>query len=123
MIKTKSVYDPVQESDGYRILIMRKWPKGIDYEKHSVYKWFKELAPSKELLDKWNTKKIKWENNVKQYKREQANSAAAKLAADAIGVMSTERIITLLCKERENDPHCHRHILKEIIDKKYKFPD
>jgi uncharacterized protein YeaO (DUF488 family) len=62
-----------------------------------------ELAPSKELLDKWNTKKIKWENYVKQYKREQANSAAAKLAADAIGVMSTERIITLLCKEREND--------------------
>jgi uncharacterized protein YeaO (DUF488 family) len=39
------------------------------------------LAPSKELLDKWSTKKIKWENYVKQYKREQANSAAAKLAA------------------------------------------
>jgi uncharacterized protein YeaO (DUF488 family) len=44
MIKTKSVYDPVQESDGYRILIMRKWPRGIGYEKHSIYKWFKEIG-------------------------------------------------------------------------------
>ena len=35
MIKTKSVYDPVEESDGFRVLIMRKWPRGIGYRKNN----------------------------------------------------------------------------------------
>ena len=51
LIKTKSVYDPVDlESDGFRILIMRKWPRGIGYKKHSIHKWSKELGPSRQLL-------------------------------------------------------------------------
>jgi hypothetical protein len=24
--------------------------------------------------------------------------------------------ITLLCFEREDDPYCHRHLLKELVD-------
>ncbi|MGA7976131.1 MAG: hypothetical protein WB975_02755 [Nitrososphaeraceae archaeon] len=53
MIKTKSVYDPVDlESDGFRILIMRKWQRGIGYKKHSIHKWSKELGQSRQLLDK-----------------------------------------------------------------------
>jgi uncharacterized protein YeaO (DUF488 family) len=73
MIKTKSVYDPVDPGDGCRILIMRKWPRGIGYKKHAIYKWSKELGPSKGLLEKWNNKEITWRDYVKKYSAEQAS--------------------------------------------------
>ena len=80
MIKTKSVYDPVDlESDGFRILIMRKWPRGIGYKKHSIHKWSKELGPSRQLLDKWNRNEIAWGDYVTQYSAEQLWSVAAKI--------------------------------------------
>ena len=29
MIKTKRIYDPPTPDDGYRLLVMRRWPRGI----------------------------------------------------------------------------------------------
>ena len=40
---------------------------------------------------------------------------AAKKEMEFLAVQSVDKTVTLLCKERENDPHCHRHILKKII--------
>ena len=42
MIRTKSIYDPKEESDGIRILITRYWPRGI--KKEHFDKWYKELS-------------------------------------------------------------------------------
>jgi len=123
MIKTKSVYDPVEESDGFRILIMRKWPRGIGYRKNNkrgmIDFWSKELGPSIGLLDNWNRRKT-WTQYVKQYRAEQKSSAAAKKETEFLAAQSVDKTITLLCKESENDPHCHRHILKKIICQKAK---
>ena len=116
MIKTKSIYDPVDTGDGCRILIMRKWSRGIGYKKHAIYKWSKELGPSKELLEKWNKNEITWADYVKQYSAEQDSNATAKKEADFIAKLSIDKTVTLLCKEPENDPHCHRHILKKTIE-------
>lgn len=117
MIKTKSVYDPVDlESDGFRILIMRKWPRGIGYKKHSIHKWSKELGPSRELLDKWNRNEIACGDYVTQYSAEQMCSVVAKIETDSIEKMSIHQNISLLCKERENDPHCQRHVLTNIVN-------
>ena len=89
MIKTKSVYDPVDlESDGYRILIMRKWPRGIGYKKHSIHIWSKELGPSRQLLDKWNRNKIVWGDYVKQCSAEQISNVAVKIETEFIAKMS-----------------------------------
>ncbi|MEP6577027.1 MAG: DUF488 family protein [Nitrososphaerota archaeon] len=118
MIKTKCVYDPVDlESDRFRILIMRKWPRGIGYKKHSIHKWSKELGPSRQLLDKWNRNEIAWGDYVKQYSAEHICSVAAKIETESIAKMSIHKTVTLLCKERENDPHCHRQILKNIVNR------
>jgi uncharacterized protein YeaO (DUF488 family) len=75
MIKTKSVYDLVNlESDGFRVLVMRKWPRGIGYKKHAIHKWTKEVGPSMELLRRWNRSEITWEDCVKQYCADQQHS-------------------------------------------------
>jgi uncharacterized protein YeaO (DUF488 family) len=117
MIKTKSVYDPVDlESDGFRVLVMRKWPRGIGYQKHAIHKWIKEVGPSRELLRRWNSSEITWKDYVKQYCAQQTSSIAARIETDYIARTSIDKTVTLLCKERENDPHCHRHILSKTID-------
>ena len=48
-IRTKRAYEPAEESDGYRVLIDRLWPRGISKDKADIDQWAKELAPSTEL--------------------------------------------------------------------------
>ena len=51
-MKLKRVYLPAEETDGYRILVDRLWPRGISKEKAKIDLWLKEVAPSNELR-KW----------------------------------------------------------------------
>ena len=45
----KRVYEPYDETDGYRILVDRLWPRGISKDAARLSFWFKEVAPSNEL--------------------------------------------------------------------------
>jgi len=51
-MKIKRAYAPVEETDGYRILVDRLWPRGISKEKAQIDLWLKSVAPSNELR-KW----------------------------------------------------------------------
>lgn len=49
MIRLKRIYDPPEETDGFRILVDRLWPRGVKKEKAAIDCWARELAPSDEL--------------------------------------------------------------------------
>lgn len=51
-IACKRVYDPTADSDGYRVLVDRTWPRGVKKEDLAPDAWRKDLAPSSELR-KW----------------------------------------------------------------------
>ena len=55
-IQTKRIYDPPEESDGHRLLVMRLWPRGI--RKERVDQWDKGLAPTRELLTDFRSHEI-----------------------------------------------------------------
>jgi uncharacterized protein YeaO (DUF488 family) len=48
-IVIKRVYEPAADSDGYRVLIDRLWPRGLKKEAVPFNIWAKELAPSNDL--------------------------------------------------------------------------
>jgi len=48
-VRIKRAYEPAVESDGYRELIDRLWPRGVSREQAKLDEWLKELAPSQEL--------------------------------------------------------------------------
>ena len=48
----KRIYEPADETDGFRILVDRIWPRGITKENAKLTSWMKEIAPSSELR-KW----------------------------------------------------------------------
>ena len=114
MVNTKSVYDPVETTDGKRFLVSRYWPRWLSKDKLKLTGWIRELAPSKELLQDWKSKNITWQEYELRYFKEMENKQEfikelANLAASGT--------ITLLCFEKENNPHCHRHLLKQLIER------
>jgi uncharacterized protein YeaO (DUF488 family) len=48
-VRLKRVYDPVEPTDGHRVLIDRLWPRGVSRDRAKLDAWERELAPSKEL--------------------------------------------------------------------------
>jgi len=112
MVKTKSVYDAVENGDGDRILITRYWPRGMSRDRMSA-RWLQDLAPSRELLSDWKTNRINWDEYADRFhaEMEEHEDLIAELATK-----SQAGTITLLCFEREGDPHCHRHLLARLID-------
>ncbi len=110
MIKTKCIFAPTSDEDGERILISRGYPYHSDAH---LDIWFVSLGPSKDLLDAWKADSITWEEYTDRYHEEMKSRTGliAKLAE-----RSKKGTITLLCFEKEDNPHCHRHLLKRLIE-------
>jgi uncharacterized protein YeaO (DUF488 family) len=115
MVKTKCIRDPVEESDGERILVMRYWPHGYSKKSLSLTERLLELAPSAQLLNDWKEKRISWEEYEIRYLEEMSGQRQREKIRE-LGERAKHGTITLLCFEPEGDPHCHRHLLKGLIE-------
>ena len=70
MIKTKRWNDPVERSDGHRILVCRFRPRALPKAKETWNEWDKKLGPSRELLAEFQGKHgdpIKFTEFAKKY--------------------------------------------------------
>ena len=118
MIKTKSVYhDPKEPEDGYRLLVMRYWPRGV--KRAHVDRWLKELGPSSSLLGAYREGKIDWPTFAACYRSEVSGTERGPLLMEEVGGLEEMHgTVTLLCHEDLAKPnsHCHRQILKELLD-------
>jgi uncharacterized protein YeaO (DUF488 family) len=110
VIKTKRIYEPPDTSDGHRLLIMRRWPRGI--KKTAVDSWEPDLGPSLPLLTDYRQGRIDWPALAQRYRQEMAGrpEALAKAAA-----MVKAGDVTLLCSCLD-ETQCHRTLLKEILE-------
>jgi uncharacterized protein YeaO (DUF488 family) len=113
MVKTKCIKNDPEASDGKRILVMRIWPRGKSKDSVQIDKWVKDVAPSRELLADWRAGRISWSQYVARYKKEMSRQSTA---IESLAAMAAKEIITLLCNEAEGDPHCHRYLLREMIE-------
>ena len=109
-IRTKRIYDPPSPEDGYRLLVMRLWPRGVT--KGAVDGWEKDLGPSRELLMSFRAGKLGWEELAARY-REEASARRELLAR--YRDLGRRQTLTLLCS-CQDEAHCHRSLLKEILE-------
>lgn len=110
MIKTKRIYDPPSPDDGYRLLVMRRWPRGI--RKTSVSAWEKELGPSTELLSHLRNGLVSWAEYTVRYHDEMSSKRPLILEARFIADRGD---LTLLCSCVDEN-RCHRTLLKTLIE-------
>ena len=117
MVKTKSVRDKPEKSDGERILVTRYWPRPFSKKQLKISCRLKNLAPGEELLKDWKGGIITWDEYKKRFLKEISQQLET---LECVTKKAVRETITLICIEREGNPHCHRPILKELIERELK---
>ena len=107
VIKSKSVFEKENKEDGFRVCVMRFVR---DYYRFDL--WLRDLAPSVELLNDWNGKKIGWEEYERRYLEE--IKGRKEVIDKLLGLIKEKGVVTLLCVEKD-DRFCHRRLLKEFL--------
>lgn len=112
-IQIKRVYHEPSESDGYRILIDRIWPRGVSEEDAKLDEWNKDLAPSTELRKWFDHDSDKFEDFTQKYKKELEHNVEnlTNLLDKA-----KDKTLTLLYGARDTE-HNQAVVLKEVLDK------
>jgi uncharacterized protein YeaO (DUF488 family) len=129
MIKTKSVYSPIERhKDGLRILITRFRGRGLPKARYDV--WMANLGPSENLLRAFWSGRITWAAFTTRYRRELLEAGAIdtrnrtiknrgqKFTLRLLQALGRKGHVTLLCHCGEDEPRCHRHILHSVLSAK-----
>jgi len=69
-VHVKRVYEPVERSDGVRVLVDRLWPRGLSKANAKIDLWAKELAPSHGLRRWFHSEEGRWAEFKKRYRKE-----------------------------------------------------
>jgi uncharacterized protein YeaO (DUF488 family) len=128
MIKTKSVHSPIEPADGLRILAARGRGRGLPANRFDV--WMANLGPSEKLRDAILAGKISWADYSRRYvkellepggvdaRNERIKNHGQKFTLRLLQHLAEKQTVTLLCHCAEDERHCHRHLLKKVLEKK-----
>jgi uncharacterized protein YeaO (DUF488 family) len=128
MIKTKSVHTRIEPGDGLRILAARGRGRGLPADRFDV--WMANLGPSEQLRDAILSGRISWAEYSRRYvkelleaggvdtRNERIKNYGQKFTLRLLQHLARHQTITLLCHCAEDEPHCHRHLLKTVLGKK-----
>ena len=115
MFRTKRVYDPPAEEDGFRVLVDRLWPRGLSKARAEVHAWPKEIAPSTELRKWFQHEDPLWEEFRLRY-LEELKTAERVAALEQLRREAQARgTVTLLFGAR-NEAHNHAVLLCELLN-------
>jgi uncharacterized protein YeaO (DUF488 family) len=110
-IKIKRIYEPAADSDGFRVLVDRLWPRGMKKEAAPIDLWLKEVAPSAELRKWFNHEPEKFEQFVEKYHAELKRDAAFEELAT---LAKEHKILTLLFGAKDQQ-HNQAVVLKQFL--------
>ena len=117
MLQIKRIYEEYSESDGYRILVDRLWPRGISKERAHLDMWAKDITPSTDLRKEFNheQKKFEWfkEKYLEELNKNSYFAEFIKLIANKL----KEENVTLLYGAKSPTVN-HAIILKDFIEKR-----
>ena len=69
-LRLKRAYDPVAPSDGFRVLVDRLWPRGVQKDALHINLWMKEVSPSSQLRAWFSHDPTKWDEFQRRYFQE-----------------------------------------------------
>jgi len=119
-LKTKRWCDEVEKDDGYRLLICRYRPRGVRKKDGTWDGWCSELGPSRELHAAYYGKQgapISWEEYRRRYLEEMKQQE--ELIDELAALVGEGKTVTLLCSSAcEDEAHCHRTLLKELVEQR-----
>src|SRR4051812_21793411 len=115
---TKRWCDRASKKDGFRLLICRYRPRGVRKEDETWDKWRPIFGPSRELHAAFYGKHappISWEEYKERYLQEMKE--LGELIDELAAMVAEGKTITLLCSSAcKDESHCHRSLLKGLIE-------
>lgn len=111
VIRTKRIYEEPSESDGFRVLVDRLWPRGVSKEDAALDTWRREVAPSDELRELLHGDG-EWDRFREMYGEELERN---REAAEALFEEAGERDITLLYASRDEERN-NAVVLKQFLE-------
>jgi uncharacterized protein YeaO (DUF488 family) len=119
-IRTRRWCDPKKKGDGLRLLICRYRPRGVRKEDETWDAWAPDLGPSRQLHADFYGKHgppITWEQYRVRYLQEMEQQV--EYIAELAELVKEGKTITLLCSSAcEDESHCHRTLLKGLIEER-----
>lgn len=114
MIKDKSIYDPVEADDGYRVLVMRVVRDKAIFEQHHYDIWMRSLGPTRDSLQRW------WDGAIDdaQFYAEFRHDVPIRALERLRRLERRHGTVTVLCRERPPDT-CHRYELVRLYRERY----
>lgn len=112
VIRIKRIYDEQSKDDGYRVLVDRLWPRGINKKEAGIDLWMKNIAPSEELRKWFAHDPGKWQEFKKKYFDELLNNK--NLCEELL--KNNHEVLTLLYSAKHK-MYNNAAALKEFLEK------
>ena len=96
------------------VLVANKSYGWVDFDDHII-----ELAPRDGTYDEWKKSKMTpgdWKKFSSKYTAEMKSAKSLKVIRILADRSKDGEIIRLLCYEKDDNPYCHRYMLKLFID-------
>lgn len=111
MVRIKRIYDEPEDTDGYRVLVDRLWPRGVSRQRAALDAWLKDVAPSPELRVWFGHDPARFEEFRARYRHElEHNPVVAELKK----TIASQSAVTLLYGAKDPSVN-HAVVLKEFI--------
>lgn len=114
-IRIKRVYAPLEESDGFRVLVDRMWPRGMRRDEVHYDLWAKQITPSFSLKEWFHADP---ENRWAEFRHRY--TAELRASVDVRNFVETIRkkpVVTLLFASK-NASENHALILQDYLQKR-----
>ena len=111
MITCKRVYEAAENSDGYRVLVDRLWPRGRKKTALAYDAWCKTLAPSPQLRKAFHGEAIDFATFRESYLQE---LEAQKEEGEKLAARGKKGAVTLLYAAKNSEQN-HAQVLAEWL--------
>ncbi|MDK6805714.1 DUF488 family protein [Aerococcus sp. UMB7834] len=106
MFRRKRIYEAMEESDGYRVLVDRLWPRGVKKEEAQLDAWLKEIAPSADLRQVYHQGDLDFDTFSQAYEGElEANEEIQEACLDLARRARDHRVTLLYASKNEEENH------------------
>jgi uncharacterized protein YeaO (DUF488 family) len=99
VFRTKRIYEPPASSDGFRVLVGRPWPRGLNKQKARVALWLRDVAHRNALRKRYFVHPGQWTQFVSQYQLKLREKSG--LLARLRGLEREHGTVTLLFAKRD----------------------
>ncbi|MDQ2866491.1 MAG: DUF488 family protein [Candidatus Eremiobacteraeota bacterium] len=118
-ISLKRAYDKPAESDGYRVLVDRLWPRGVSKDHLRLDLWAKGVSPSTALRQWFGHDPKRWLEFTKRYKVELKEPEARQAVAEIVDAAGRSSVITLIYGAKDTE-HNEAVVLRGILKRRFR---